>query len=81
MNTIFIIFIIYEVFATNFVALCKAIDFALFLHKYPKQGKKRLFQKCLPFLNSHPPLKNKHIKTGWFIDPKYLSKGTEKKVN
>ena len=42
----------YEVFAKNFVALCKAIDFALFLHKYSKQGKKRLFQKCLPFLNS-----------------------------
>lgn len=81
MNTIFIIFIIYEVFAKNFVALCKAIDFALFLHKYPKQGKKRLFQKCLPFLNSHPPLKKINIKTGWFIDPKYLSKGTEKKVN
>lgn len=82
MNTIFIIFIIYEVFAKNFVALCKAIDFALFLHKYPKQGKKRLFQKCLPFLNSTLPLKkNKHIKTGWFIDPKYLGKGTEKKVN
>lgn len=55
MNTIFIIFIIYEVFAKNFVALCKAIDFALFLHKYPKQGKKRLFQKCLPFLNSTLP--------------------------
>ena len=46
MNTIFIIFIIYEVFSKNFVALCKAIDFALFLHKYPKQGKKRLFKKC-----------------------------------
>lgn len=61
MNTIFIIFIIYEVFAKYFVALCKAIDFALFLHKYPKQGKKRLFQKCLPFLNSHLPLKKINI--------------------
>lgn len=49
MNTIFIIFIIYEVFETNFVASCKAIDFALFCINTQNKGRRGFFKSVYPF--------------------------------